>query len=96
MGSASRSSKGRWVRPARALACALHARAFLLPRRATSNKMSHPFGRDGVALRGHRGSRKRLRHLKLGEKRSVALWALVASVLLLLLAAVPWLLYPEK
>jgi hypothetical protein len=36
-----------------------------------------------------------LRHIKPGEKRSVAMWALVASVLLLLLAAIPWL-YPEK
>lgn len=54
--------------------------------------MTHPFGGRGVALRGNRGSRRRLRRIKLRENWSRAMWALLAFVLLVLLVVIPWVL----
>lgn len=54
--------------------------------------MAHPFGGSGRALAGNRGSRRRLRRIRMRENSTPLVWALLVFVLLILFVGLPWLI----
>jgi hypothetical protein len=52
--------------------------------------MAYPFAGGGRAPTPYRGSRRRLRRIAVRGNASVAVWALLVWLLLILFVAIPW------
>jgi hypothetical protein len=52
--------------------------------------MAYPFGGSGRALMAYRGSRRRLRRIRLRGNSSCTVWALLILALLIVFVGVPW------
>ena len=53
--------------------------------------MARHFGGSGRALASYRGSRKKLRKLRMSENFTPAVWGLLVLALLILFVAIPWM-----
>jgi hypothetical protein len=54
--------------------------------------MAYPFAGGGRAQTAYRGSRRRLRRITVRANASVAVWALLVWLLLILFVAIPWVM----
>jgi hypothetical protein len=52
--------------------------------------MAYPFGGSGRALMAYRGSRRRLRKIRMRGNSSFIVWALLILALLIVFVGVPW------
>lgn len=52
--------------------------------------MARPFGGSGRALAGYRGSRKRLRRIRMRGNSTPAVWGLLLVALLIVFVVIPW------
>jgi uncharacterized iron-regulated membrane protein len=55
--------------------------------------MGHSYGGTGRTLAAYRGSRKRLRRIRMRGNANLGVWVLLILALLMLFVGIPWLMH---